>query len=144
MSSNDGHREALSDDIRTDSDNQVNNLNDSVSITTDIDEEIQMLSDFKGLKFIHLNCTLLLKNIDELRHLNARICPDFCASSEKHIMIHDSEVKIDGYNIVRKDRDRHGGGVAAYIKTNLNFIVHHDLMSDELELLSIELQFTHI
>lgn len=59
-------------------------------------------------------------------------------------MIHDSELKISGYNIVRKDRDRHGGGVAAYIKTDLNYVIREDLMENGLELLTVELQFSHM
>ena len=33
----------------------------------------------------------------------------------------DGEVSIDGYEIKRSDRNRHGGGVACYIRNDLVF-----------------------
>ena len=35
--------------------------------------------------------------------------------------VYDSEVTVDGYNIVRNDRNRNGGGVACYIRNNICF-----------------------
>ena len=46
------------------------------------------------------------------------------------------------YNIVRRDRplnDRNGGGVCFYVRSNINYIVREDLVSDQLENLSIEI-----
>ena len=33
----------------------------------------------------------------------------------------DSEVKIDGYDLIRSDRNRHGGGIACYIKKERHY-----------------------
>ena len=33
----------------------------------------------------------------------------------------DSEIEMDGYNILRVDRNRRGGGVVCYARNNLNF-----------------------
>ncbi len=35
--------------------------------------------------------------------------------------ISDQELDTNGYNLIRKDRNRHGGGVALYIKPNLSY-----------------------
>ena len=46
------------------------------------------------------------------------------------------------YNIVRRDpplNDRNGGGVCFYVRSNINYIVREDLVSDQLENLSIEI-----
>ena len=46
------------------------------------------------------------------------------------------------YNIVRRDRplnDRNGGGVCFYVRSNINYIVREDLVSDQLENLSMEI-----
>ena len=43
--------------------------------------------------------------------------------------ISDHEISVPGYDLVRKDRHRNGGGVVLYIR--------HDLMIDSLELLSV-------
>ena len=40
-----------------------------------------------------------------------------------HDSISDSELTINGYNLVRQDRNRHGGGVMLYIRNNLSFCV---------------------
>ncbi len=35
----------------------------------------------------------------------------------------DSEVYVPGYSVLRRDRNRHGGGIALFIRDNLNFEV---------------------
>ena len=47
--------------------------------------------------------------------------------------IPDSCVNIDGFSVIRKDRNRQGGGVIAYVKSNIIYNVRHDLSDDELE-----------
>ena len=44
-----------------------------------------------------------------------------------------------GYDIVRKDRNRHGGGVAIYIRNSLNKTVIDDLTDESLETLTLEI-----
>ena len=56
--------------------------------------------------------------------------------------ITDNEVKIDGYNIFRRDRNRNGGGVAIYVKESLPPPVIK-LKSDTLELISLEIKQNH-
>ena len=47
--------------------------------------------------------------------------------------IADHEIHIDGYKIVRLDRNRHGGGVCIYIKSDTGYIVRSDLAEKSLE-----------
>ena len=59
-----------------------------------------------------------------------------------HEIIADNEVSIDGYNIVRRDRPlngRNGGGVCFYVRSNINYNVHKDLIFDQLESLTTEI-----
>ena len=42
--------------------------------------------------------------------------------------IANNEVLIDGYQIIRKDRNRHGGGVLLYIRDTINYKLRNDLM----------------
>ena len=51
--------------------------------------------------------------------------------------ISDHEISVPGYDLVRKDRHRNGGGVVLYIRDSINFNIRHDLMIDSLELLSV-------
>ena len=53
--------------------------------------------------------------------------------------VSNQEIKINGYDIVRKDRNRHGGGVAIYIRTSINFIIRDDLTDDNLETITLEI-----
>ena len=55
--------------------------------------------------------------------------------------VHDDEVYIPGFEIVRKDRKvngRNGGGVCIYLRTNLNYRIRNDLINDHLECLFVE------
>lgn len=54
--------------------------------------------------------------------------------------IDDNEIGIDDYDIVRKDRNRNGGGVAFYIKNTLNYEIRDNLLIPELEILSVEMK----
>ena len=51
--------------------------------------------------------------------------------------ISDHEISVPGYDFVRNDRHRNGGGVVLYIRDSINFNIRHDLMIDSLELLSV-------
>ena len=48
----------------------------------------------------------------------------------------NSEIYLPGYEIVRRDRNRNGGGVCFYIKTAINYFVRTDLNINNLENLS--------
>jgi hypothetical protein len=45
-----------------------------------------------------------------------------------------------GYDIVRKDRNRHGEGVAIYIRNSLNKTVRDDLTDESLETFYLKLR----
>lgn len=47
--------------------------------------------------------------------------------------ISDELVAIDGYDLIRADRNRYGGGVCIYIRCNVNFDRRFDLVSTDLD-----------
>ena len=47
--------------------------------------------------------------------------------------VEDSEVEVCGYTILRHDRNRHGGGVCLYIRSDISFSPRTDLQTDNLE-----------
>ena len=51
----------------------------------------------------------------------------------------DNSVAIEGYNVIRRDRDTHAGGVCMYVREDLSFNQRPDLQSQHLEDLWIEL-----
>ena len=91
-----------------------------------------------------LNITSLPRHIDELRIILHSKCLDLLAVNETrlHEIIADSEVSIDGYDIVRRDRPlngRNGGGVCFFVRSNINYNVRKDLVFDQLESLTVKI-----
>ena len=88
----------------------------------------------KGLHLIHLNVNSLLPKIDELHNIakcsNAAVIG--ITETKLDNTVYDSEVTIDGYSIVRNDRNRKGGGVACYIRSNICYS-RKTCLSDNLE-----------
>ena len=82
-----------------------------------------------------LNIASLAKHIDELKILLAIYPLDVISINETRLDqgILNSEIYIPGYEIVRRDRNRNGGGVCFYIKTAINYSVRTDLNINSLE-----------
>ena len=78
----------------------------------------------RGLHFLHLNVNSLLPKIEEIRHIvkssNAAVFGITESKLDQSIL--DCEVDIPGYDLLRCDRDRNGGGVACYIRQDLSYI----------------------
>ena len=51
---------------------------------------------------------------------------DIITISESHcyMTILDNDIHIEGFDMIRKDRTRHGGGVVIYITNNIHYIPH--------------------
>ena len=94
-----------------------------------------------GLKVYCLNVNSLL-NI----WMSYELWPHIICLTETKLDndVRDKELATDGFHkIIRKDRTRSGGGVAMYIKENLNFKVRHDLILD-IESISIQLDINYV
>ena len=77
-----------------------------------------------GLKIYCLNINSLLKHLDELRIMANENNPHVICLNETKLDgdVGDEELAIHGFHdIIRKDRARHGGGVAIYVKEDLSF-----------------------
>ena len=97
---------------------------------------------FPNFKIMSLNIFSLLPHLDELRVLVDTEKPHIMCINETKLdhSVDDALINIDNYSIIRKDRNKFGGGVALYIHQNIQFEVKHDLMCDELESLSIQIK----
>ena len=51
----------------------------------------------------------------------------------------DGLVNISGYDIIRKDRSRRGGGVCVYLRSSINYKTRNDLVPDGLEAVCLEI-----
>ena len=109
-----------------------------------------------GLHFLHINVNSLLSKIDELRDIVGHTKPAILGITESKLdgSVTNHEVKISGYSILRNDRNRNGGGVACYIRSDLcfnsrnifsNSIEHifFDLLIPKMKLNSIGIFYRH-
>ena len=88
----------------------------------------------RGLHLIHLNINSLLSKIDELQEIARKTRATVISITESKLdgSVLDEEIDIDGYELVRSDRNRHGGGVACYIRNDISFSIRDDF-SNEIE-----------
>ena len=91
----------------------------------------------RGIKFAHLNIQSLTSKIDELKLILKNSPFDVIALSETLCddTINDSEACIDDFILLRKDRNRHGGGVAVLISKRFDYKRRDDLYHQDLECL---------
>ena len=87
------------------------------------------LSKLRGVSFALLNIRSLSNKIDDLRILLHDSDLDFLCLTESHLKssIEDAEIKCDGYNLYRYDRNCNsgkscGGGLAIYTKSQRSFV----------------------
>ena len=86
----------------------------------------------RGLHFLHININSLLPKIDELREIAKESCATVIGISESKLdnTVLDSEISIENYDLVRGDRNRHGGGVACFIRSSICYNIKSNLSSD--------------
>ena len=79
----------------------------------------------RGLPFLHLNINSLLPKIDKLRHIARLTNAAVIRISESKLddSVLTSEIQIDWYDLLRCDRNRHGGGVVCYVRNDLSYNV---------------------
>ena len=82
----------------------------------------------RGLHFIHFNINSLLPKIDELRIIAKSTNAAIIGISESKLdeSVLEPEIEIDDYKILRCDRSRQGGGVACYMRNDLNYNIISD------------------
>ena len=87
----------------------------------------------KGLHFLHLNARSLLPKISELKLITARSKAAVISITESWLdsSVTNTEIDIEGYNVIRKDRNRNGGGVCVYIRDDLAFSARSDLQTED-------------
>ena len=76
-----------------------------------------------GLHFIHLNINSVLSKIDQLRIIALKTNAAVIGLTESKLdeAVADKEILVNGYKLLRSDRNRQGGGVACYVRTDLFF-----------------------
>ena len=89
----------------------------------------------RGIHILHLNIRSLLSKIDELRYIAIKSKATIICITETWLdeTVWDTEISIPEYNILRKDRNRDGGGVCMYIRSDIAHRVRIDFQHPELE-----------
>ena len=95
----------------------------------------------KGLHFIHLNARSLFPKLSEVKVIAKKskaavICVTESWLDESHP---DASVYIEGYSLLRNDRQSYGGGVCAYIREDLSYKRRIDLNNSDQEDIWFEL-----
>ena len=77
----------------------------------------------RGLHSIHLNINSLLSKIEELRFIAESTSTAVIGIYETKLdtSVLEQEISTDNYKILRCDRNRHGGGVACYMRNDLSY-----------------------
>ena len=77
----------------------------------------------KGLHFLHININSLLSKKDEIRCIANKTKAAIIGITESKLdhIVPDSEVNVPGYDILRCNRNRNGGGVPCYIRKDFCF-----------------------
>ena len=103
---------------------------------------LNFLNNNKGLRIASLNVNSIVKHIDEMRILLESKTIDILLINESKIddTVLDNEICISGYNIIRNDCNRNGGGVIMYLKQLLSFTERNDLVVDSLEMICVEIK----
>ena len=74
------------------------------------------------LKCTHHNIRSLYRNMDEIRVLHDNDIHVLALNETLlDVSIHDNELRIQDYDLIRKDRNRNGGGVAIYIQSSISY-----------------------
>jgi hypothetical protein len=115
----------------------VNNEENSEKMDNDVFCEIREVKKQHPDKFIaaHLNINSLRHKFIEIKDLMTDKLADIMFFSETKIYstIRDDILKAEGYRLERRDRNQHGGGIAAYIRGDLPAKRRKDLELDGLE-----------
>ena len=101
------------------------------------------LPKMRGFKIAFLNICSLTCHYDELCVFMEDRAIDILGLNETRLdnTIADSQTDIEGYDILRRDRNRNGGGVAFYVAQSLTYVNRQDLLSHEdLEILTVEIK----
>ena len=90
---------------------------------------------------VMLNVSSLVKHLDESRLMLLHKKLDVLAINETRLdsTISDGLANIDGYNVLRADRNRNGGGVCIYIRCQVNYTPRPDLVATDFNAVCVKI-----
>ena len=129
----------------------IENISPALTICPSIDRNNHhRVSDILETKYLSVSChniNRLYPKMDEIRYyLKVYFSVDIYGVVETFLdeNVNDSEIAINNYNVVQKDRIcRGGGGILIYVKQHLNYRRIPELELPNIEAIFIELQFSN-
>lgn len=99
----------------------------------------------KGLNIFHLNIHFLYSKLDEIKVLNSDQKFDILCFCETFLDFSHSnnEISLNDYEMYRRDRGTHGGGLVIYVKNNYHCNRRTDLESASIECIWLEIKQHH-
>lgn len=99
----------------------------------------------KGLHIAQVNVCSLPNKIHEVFNLVKINNIHILALTETHLdaSVNDGQINIHGYSLLRRDRNRNGGGVALYIQNHIPFKRRDDLNVCQVEALWAQVHLPH-
>ena len=120
-----------------------NYVSNSTLNPLNLNPKFPSLPKMRGFKIALLNICSLTCHYDELCVFMEDRAIDILGLNETRLdnTIADSQIDIEGYDILRRDRNRNGGGVAFYVAQSLTYVNRQGLLSHEdLEILTVEIK----
>ena len=119
---------------------EVNLSSKKTPVSTLVKELCTKLEKHPGICIGHLNIRSLLPKVEDMEMLLTSSKMDILTLSETWLdqSIQPHEINIGGYRTIRKDRNRHGGGVMMYIREGIDYKERPDLEHERLEATWIE------
>ena len=89
----------------------------------------------KGLHFVHINARSLTPKLSEINYIVNKYNIAVLAISESWLEEShtDASIKIEGYNIIHRDRETHAGGLFMYIRDDIIYNHRPDLQNQNFE-----------
>ena len=96
----------------------------------------------RGFHMLHVNINSLLPKIDELRAIaeSTKVALIGITESKLDSSVTDSEISIDRYDVLRLDRNRHGGGVACFIRHDIQYNILKPV-TNKIEVILVDIFF---
>ena len=115
------------------------------NVSSNFSTNLNLIPNERGFKMAFLNIVSLPKKLDEIRHSMYHKNIDLLALNETRLDLSftDNQVGLNGYDIVRKDRSRNGGGVCIFLRSSINYKIRSDLISTDLEAVCVEITKPH-
>ena len=103
------------------------------------------LADLRKSQFRSPSIVISLSSTQALNRISGKCPPAIIAFTETWLddTITNGEIAVQGYNVHRKDRNRHRGSIAVYVADRLKVTRRRsDLEMDDIELIWLELRET--